>query len=326
MTDHKSNEQNASNNDHPADDHTPASDWFSTGFLHEKSWLERHGFPHWLMAFLWVVVSFLLFQLVGTLLMVIVMLTVFDTPPTGFDLEIIVEHLDIVFIGNSLSQILFLGLMTWLITGLSTVQGRAAFLRFRADERTLPVSFYTVLLMITIQPIIWMLSWMNAQVPLPDGYMAFEENQMDMLIDFLTGDHLVWLTIIHVGLVPSVCEEILYRGYVQRALEKSWGIWAAILISGLLFGLYHLRLTQVIPLALIGVLLAWIVWKSNSIYPAMIGHFVNNGGSVLLATRYPDYMLEQITASELPPVWLVLISTGASVMFLRQIHQITRRE
>lgn len=148
---------------------------------------------------------------------------------------------------------------------------------------------------------------------------------MDLLKNFLIGDHIVLLTLIHVALVPSICEEVLFRGYFQRAIEKSWGVWAAIIIGGLLFGFYHIRLTQVIPLAVIGMLLAWIVWKSDSLYPAIAGHFVNNGGSVLVASLYPDYMMEQMTAAELPPLWLLFISAGAAIMLLRTINQTTRR-
>jgi len=296
------------------------------GFLHEQSWAERNGFPLWLLAIVWIVISFLLFQLVGTLFTLVYLIMVSEEPITGFDPQLILEHLDVMFIGNSISQILFLGLATWAFVGLSTTQSRASFLRFKFDSRTLPVIAQTVLLLIVIQPIIWTLSWLNAQIPFSDGYMAFEEGQMEMLKDFLTGDHIILMTLIHVGLVPSICEEILYRGYVQRAFEKNWGIWTAIIVSGLLFGLYHIRLTQVIPLAVIGMLLAWIVWKSDSIFPAMAGHFVNNGGSVLLASLYPEYMMEQMTASELPPVWLLLFSVGGTFLLLRFIHQTTQRE
>lgn len=302
------------------------SEYLSLGYLHEKSWAERNGFPHWLLAFIWVVISFLLFQLVGTVVMVIYILSISEGPVTEFDTGAIMEHIDMMFIGNSVSQILFLGVATWIFTGLSTRGGRNKFLRFRTDNRTLPVMLQTVLLMVVVQPLIWMLSWLNTQIPLSESYMAFEETQMDLLNNFLTGEHVVLLTIIHVGLVPSVCEEILYRGYVQRALEKSWGVWVAIVVSGLLFGLYHIRLTQIIPLAVIGMLLAWVVWKSDSIYPAMTGHFVNNGGSVLVASMYPEYMMDQMTTAELPSVWLLLGSIGGTFILLRYIHQTTRRE
>lgn len=302
-----------------------SDDYVPTGYLHEQSWAERNGFPIWLLAFVWVIISFLMFQIAGTAITVVYLLLNTDGSLT-FDAAMLLEHIDVLFIANSLSQIVFLGLATWLVTGLVTSGRRAAFLRLQADSRTVPVILQTALLIVVIQPLVWLLSWVNAQIPFGDGYMTFEESQIEMLKNFLTGDHIILLTLIHVGLVPSVCEEVLFRGYFQRALEKSWGIWAAIIIGGLLFGIYHIRLTQVIPLSVIGMLLAWIVWKSDSLLPAMAGHFVNNSGSVILASMYPEYMLEQMTATELPPIWLVLISLGIAVMLLRQINHTTKRE
>ncbi len=305
-------------------DKSDHSELIPTGYLHEQSWAERNGFPLWLLAFVWVIVSFLMFQLVGTSIAIIYLLLTTEDP-LSFDIEKLLDHIDVLFIANSLSQIVFLGLMTWAITGLVTTGRRFSFLRLRADNRTLPVMIQTALLIVVIQPLIWLLSWVNAQIPFGESYLSFEDGQIEMLKNILTGDHIILLTLIHVGLVPSICEEVLFRGYFQRALEKSWGIWAAIIIGGLLFGIYHVRLTQVIPLAVIGMLLAWIVWKSDSLFPAMAGHFVNNGGSVILASMYPEYVMEQMTATELPPVWLLLISSAATIMLLRAINQKTRR-
>lgn len=295
-------------------------------YLHELSWAERNGFPYWLLALTWLVLSFVLFQLAGSAIVVGYFFWISDDAIPAFDASLFSDHLNIIFLGNSISQILFLGLLTWLIAGLSATGSRMRFMRFRTDSRTGVVIGLTFGLMLVVQPLVWGLSWLNAQLPFPDSYMAFEETQMDMIKYFLTADHVVLITLIHVGLVPSICEEVLYRGYILRSLEKSWGIWVAILVSGILFGLYHIRLTQVIPLALIGMLLAWIVWRSDSIFPAMAGHFVNNGGSVLIASLYPHYVLEQMSALELPPLWLLLLSLAGTIMLLRYIYKTTRQE
>ncbi|MDG5768001.1 type II CAAX endopeptidase family protein [Balneolales bacterium ANBcel1] len=296
------------------------------GFLHEQSWTSRNGFPDWLPALVWVVLAFVLFQIFGNLFAVVYLMIALDDPSQVLDTAVFVEHLDGIFLGNSIFQILIIGMLTWLIAGLSTTGKRSAFLRFRHDEKTLPVVLQTVLLVIFMQPTVWLLGWINAQIPMPDAYMAMEEVQLEMITSFLTSDNMVLLALIHVGLVPSVCEEILFRGYAQRLMERSWGIWAAIIVGGLLFGLFHIRLTQLIPLAAIGMLLSWLVWRSDSIYPAMVGHFVNNGGSVIMAGLFSDIMTEQLVATELPPLWLVFASIGGIFMILRYIHQITKRE
>jgi membrane protease YdiL (CAAX protease family) len=135
-----------------------------------------------------------------------------------------------------------------------------------------------------------------------------QNTQMQMIENYLRGDHLLMLTLFHVGLVPAICEETLYRGYVMRAFQKSWGIWPAIIVSGLLFGLYHIQLSNLIPLATLGMLFAYITWVSESIIPAIIAHLVNNGGSVLVGTYYPESAFAEITPESMPPLWAVIIS------------------
>lgn len=48
-----------------------------------------------------------------------------------------------------------------------------------------------------------------------------------------------WRDIIDVGIWAGIVEEILLRGVVLRMLEELFGSWAAILLSGLLFGFLH---------------------------------------------------------------------------------------
>ncbi len=155
-------------------------------------------------------------------------------------------------------------------------------------------------------------------------FSEFQSTQMKMIEDFLRGDHLLLLTLFHVGVVPAICEEVLYRGYIMRAFEKSWGIIPAILISGLLFGMYHVQLSNLLPLATIGILLGYITWVSESIYPAMLAHFINNGGSVLIGTYYPDTAFAELTPESMPPIWAVglsVIISGYLMYFMYNQHK-----
>ena len=49
-----------------------------------------------------------------------------------------------------------------------------------------------------------------------------------------------------------------------------------------------------------------ITWKSGSLIPAMVAHFVNNAGSILLARQYPQLMETEAVAESLPPFGLIL--------------------
>jgi membrane protease YdiL (CAAX protease family) len=80
--------------------------------------------------------------------------------------------------------------------------------------------------------------------------------------------------------VVPVCEELLFRGYVFTALRGSFGVIGAALLSGTLFGLIHADpdrpAAYLLPLALFGVMLALLYWKTGSLWPPIGLHAINN--------------------------------------------------
>lgn len=291
-----------------------------------RPWSERNGFSHWSLALIWIIIAFIGFQMVAGLVAVVLLVV-----NQGGSLNVaniadsLSQNLDLLFIGNSAGQILFLGLATWFFTRLHTLKSnRPKFLRFTTNNKTPQLIGVTVILIVAIQPAIWFLGWLNSLLPVPELFSEFQSTQMEMIENFLRGDHLLVLTLFHVGVVPAICEEVLYRGYVMKAFQKSWGVLPAILISGLLFGLYHVQLTNLLPLATIGIVLGFVTWASESIYPAMLAHFVNNGGSVLVGTYYPDTAFAELTPESMPPLWAVILSvmiSGYLIYFMYQQHK-----
>jgi membrane protease YdiL (CAAX protease family)/uncharacterized RDD family membrane protein YckC len=73
-------------------------------------------------------------------------------------------------------------------------------------------------------------------------------------------------------------EEIFFRGFFFAGLRTRWSLWPSALLSGAIFGLVHAPTgpTAAIPLAGLGVGLAWLYNKTGSIYPSMLAHFLNN--------------------------------------------------
>jgi sodium transport system permease protein len=78
------------------------------------------------------------------------------------------------------------------------------------------------------------------------------------------------------ALTPAVCEEALFRGPILRGLRTRFSPLAASVLTGLLFGLYHVDLWRLLPTGLLGVTLSLIALRSDSIVPAMVTHFMNN--------------------------------------------------
>ncbi|MDZ7690497.1 MAG: CPBP family intramembrane glutamic endopeptidase [Balneolaceae bacterium] len=290
-----------------------------------RSWAQRNGFADWALALIWIVVAFLLFQISAGIVAFVLFAAregiSAQTDPQQV-MESFQQNLDLLFIGNSFGQILFLGLATWFFCRLHTSKrDQPGFMRFQFMSDTPRMLLMTTVLIVAAQPVIWFLSWFNMQLPVPEFFQSMQNTQMQMIEQFLKSDHNLALTLFHIGLVPAICEEVLYRGYVLRAFEKSWGIWLAIFFSGLLFGMYHVQLTNLLPLASIGMLLAYVTYVSQSIYPAMLAHLINNGGSVIVATYYPDSSVAEMTPETMPPLWALAIGGIATSWIIYQMYQ-----
>ena len=84
-----------------------------------------------------------------------------------------------------------------------------------------------------------------------------------------------------VVLLAPFAEELFFRGLGVRVLAVFGGL-AAILVSGLVFGLVHGILGALPPLALFGVGLAWVRLRSASVWPSFIAHAAYNGLGILV--------------------------------------------
>jgi len=97
------------------------------------------------------------------------------------------------------------------------------------------------------------------------------------------GTGLRLLAVLVVGIVAPVCEEILFSGVVFRILWRRAGRPAAVLLSALLFSAAHLDFAHALQLAAVGMVLAWLVSRSGSLYPGMILHALINTASLVFA-------------------------------------------
>ena len=97
-----------------------------------------------------------------------------------------------------------------------------------------------------------------------------------------------WLGIICVAILGPILEELLFRGAITKVLLKKYNPVVAILISGLIFGIFHMNPAQVVGATLIGFILAWIYYKTHSLIPCILIHIMNNSLSVYLALKFPN--------------------------------------
>ncbi|MCD8293439.1 MAG: CPBP family intramembrane metalloprotease [Prevotellaceae bacterium] len=120
-------------------------------------------------------------------------------------------------------------------------------------------------------------------------------------------------------LLGPVLEELLFRGAVTKELLKRYKPLAALLFSGLLFGVFHINPAQVVGAALIGFLLAWVYYRTGSVVCGIVIHVLNNGLSVYTSIHYPD--ITSVTALLATP-WLVACTVLAVVLLVLSVPRI----
>ncbi|MGL4344049.1 MAG: ABC transporter permease subunit/CPBP intramembrane protease [Cellulosilyticaceae bacterium] len=110
----------------------------------------------------------------------------------------------------------------------------------------------------------------------------FPQNQetMQALNDMLFGESSFLINLILVAVMPAVCEECLFRGFLLTAFSDKGKVVKGIILSSVLFGLMHIDFIRILPTALLGLCFAYIVYTTGSILVAMCMHFLNNGLAV----------------------------------------------
>jgi CAAX protease family protein len=101
-----------------------------------------------------------------------------------------------------------------------------------------------------------------------------------------TTQEFIWLILV-VCVTPAICEETLFRGYLQRTLERTLGI-KSLFIAGIIFGLFHMEPINLISLSLLGMLIGFFYYRSKSILPGMAAHFTNNLLAVFSLYKMPN--------------------------------------
>ena len=147
--------------------------------------------------------------------------------------------------------------------------------------------------------------WLQEQMPeLPN----IVEEEFDMILRDRYGYFVV-------GLLVPLAEELVFRGAILRSLLK-WNSrpWVAILISAVLFSAAHMNPAQIPHTLLIGLLLGWLYYRTDSIVPGVVFHWVNNTVAYVLYNFYPnpDLKLVDLFGSQQH----VLMAVGFSLCIL----------
>ena len=85
-----------------------------------------------------------------------------------------------------------------------------------------------------------------------------------------------------IALIPAVGEELTFRGVLQQSLTRKMNPHVAIILSAAIFSFIHFQFYGFLPRMLLGILMGYMFYITNSLWTSMLMHFVNNGASVVL--------------------------------------------
>lgn len=137
--------------------------------------------------------------------------------------------------------------------------------------------------------ITWNDSW-----TLPDSMSAFENvlRQTEEAARHATDTMLatnsfggLLINLLIVGVLTGVCEELFFRGAIQRVL-MSGGMRPAIAIwiTAFLFSALHFQFYGFVPRLLMGAYFGWLMLRTGSLWTSAIAHALNN--SIVVITTW----------------------------------------
>ena len=147
-----------------------------------------------------------------------------------------------------------------------------AFRRFRIGNAL----FWVVLLMIVIFGINTLYSYLITVL-----HLNIQTNDQLILQESKVAPLSTYATLFAAVVIAPFCEEVFFRGFVFPGLRRGMSLGWAIIISSLLFGVAHADPGSFPVLFVIGLALAFLRWRTRSIWPCIMLHMLNNGIAAL---------------------------------------------
>jgi sodium transport system permease protein len=99
-----------------------------------------------------------------------------------------------------------------------------------------------------------------------------------------------WLLLATIALVPAICEELAFRGFILSGARHTGSKWRAIFLASFFFGLAHPIFQQSVITCLIGVVLGYIAVQTGSLLPGICFHATHNALALMPTWIGPEQM------------------------------------
>ncbi len=162
-----------------------------------------------------------------------------------------------------------------------------------------------------------------------------EEDKERLKADFLAVPF--WVVLLTGALAPAIAEEFFFRGFVLSAFRSKLSGFRSVLLSSLLFGLFHviagsvLSIEKFLPTIILGLAIGYVAIRTGSLLPGILLHALHNG-LVFSMSRFTEQDLAKWFGDDtkhIPIAWLcgggIAMVSGLAVLFIssqrKRIHE-----
>jgi membrane protease YdiL (CAAX protease family) len=246
--------------------------------------------------FLVLAVAFFLYQIIGGALTLMLVGT-----------EVTSENAGMIRLLTSISQVLFLLVVSILFAKLIYDDFNTVFKISKPVWKELAVSFFgLILILLASQSYIFLqtnfIKYLSANNESLKAFFSmldkFNAVVEESYIKIIKSDHVFdYISIVlSIALVPAFCEEFLFRGFVQSSFEQKMKPMWAIILTGILFGTFHFNPYALLPLVALGIYFSYLAYVTQSIFIPVALHFMNNFITVTIYffTQSEDILRTQV--------------------------------
>mgnify|MGYP005838709025 CR=1 FL=1 len=281
-------------------------------------------------AFIGLVFVFILYQIAGSLLTLLIF---------GFDLES--ANMNAMRLMTIAGQVLFI-LLPALIFAKLIYEDVGTIIRFKLPNWKEILAFVIGLALLSplLQSYLYIQTYIIDELAKHVSIVHSIKEVLDSLDKLVTETYSELLRaesifegsfiIIVVAVVPAICEEVFFRGYVQKSFELSIKPVWAIILTALFFAMYHFNPYGLVALVALGIFFGFAAYKSGSIFIPMILHFLNNLLAVVMffVLGVDEFMqVESIDPSEIGIniilfIFFLVLFLGYILVLRKQYHKL----
>jgi len=156
-------------------------------------------------------------------------------------------------------------------------------------NKVFPLRFFNPLILIPLFTFFWgahnLLEEVNIAIekviPAPPWFWELFSNIFE-------SDFGWWGAFMKVAIVAPVVEELIFRGLIFQGFRRNYNNFVAVIMSAVLFSLFHLNPWQMPATFVLGILLGWLMIRTQSLILAILAHSLNNLLVLFIVTYWSE--------------------------------------